>query len=460
MKNNARIGFAAGAAILAGLGLTKCQPAADNRVVTGTTTFDSIQNDGDLIVLTLNGPTTYLESGDGAIGYEVDLIEKFAEEMGLNARFVAVDSVDEMMDGIEDGYAHLGAAGLTITDLRATRVTFGPAYKNVEESVVCHKDGPAPTDLEALSKVRLTVLAGSSYVETLRRLREDHAGLKWQAHPASSAMPMIEMVAHQKTDCTIADSHLAEYARRLYPDLVLPMSVSADQPLGWIYNQKIDGMDTALSAWFAAQHESGYLEALDERWFGHLDEFDYVEVLRFVERVEDRLPQFRDYFEAAAAETTFDWHLLAAQAYQESHWDPEAESTTGVRGLMMLTLPTAEELGVDDRSDPAQSVDGGARYLQRLYDRLPDGIQGEDRLWFALAAYNVGMGHIYDARKLAERQGLDKNQWRDIERVLPLLSRSKYYETVRHGYARGHEPVRYVEKVRDYYNMLRANVPV
>lgn len=460
MTNRARIGFAAGAAIIAGLGLTKCQPASDNRVVTEETTFESIQNDGDLIVLTLDGPTTHLDSGDGPTGYEVDLIKAFADETGLTARFVTVDNVDDMIDGIEAGYAHIGAAGLTITDLRAQRIKFGPAYKNVEESVVCHQDGPAPTDLEELVDVKLTVLAGSSYVETLEHIREDHAGLKWQARPASSAMPMIEMVAAGKTDCTIADSHLAEYARRMHPDLVLPMTISADQPLGWIYNRKIDGMDTALSTWFAEQHENGYLEALDERWFGHLDEFDYVEVLRFVERVDERLPAFRGYFEAAAAETTFDWHLLAAQAYQESHWDPDAQSTTGVRGLMMLTLPTAEELGVDDRTDPAQSVDGGARYLQRLYDRLPDAIEGEDRLWFALAAYNVGMGHIYDARRLAERQGLDKNNWRHIERVLPLLSRSKYYSTVKHGYARGHEPVRYVEKIRDYYNMLRANVPV
>jgi membrane-bound lytic murein transglycosylase F len=127
---------------------------------------------------------------------------------------------------------------------------------------------------------------------------------------------------------------------------------------------------------------------------------------------------------------------------------------------MMLTLPTAEELGVEDRTDPAQSVEGGAKYLRRLYDRIPDGVQGEDRLWFALAAYNVGMGHIYDARRIAERKGLDKNRWDDLRTVLPLLSRPEYYSTVKHGYARGHEPVRYVRKIRDYYRMLRSNEPV
>ncbi|MEM5518806.1 membrane-bound lytic murein transglycosylase MltF [Henriciella sp. AS95] len=460
MKNKARIGLVAGATILSGLVLTQCQPSEDAAIVTDSTTIDSIREGGELVVLTLESPTTYRRSAEVEEGYEIDIVQEFADSIGVKPRYVVMDNVEDLIQAIEDGRGHIGAAGLTMTEARSARVKFGPAYKNVEEAVVCHQKGPAPTSLEALSDVKLTVLAGSSYVETLQALKADHAGLNWATRRAGSAMPMLSAVAMRRVDCTISDSHLAEYARRLYPDLIIPMTVSDDRPLGWIYNQKIGGMDTALKGWFAQQHTNGYLEELDEHWFGHLDEFDYVEVLRFVERVEDRLPEFKNYFQAAAATTEFDWHLLAAQAYQESHWDPDAVSGTGVRGLMMLTLPTAKELGVKDRTDPAQSVEGGARYLQRLYERVPDAVQGEDRLWFALAAYNVGMGHIYDARRIAERKGLDKNSWDDLRTVLPLLSKPEYYKSVKHGYARGHEPVRYVRKVRDYYNMLRANVPV
>ncbi|MEQ8558597.1 MAG: membrane-bound lytic murein transglycosylase MltF [Henriciella sp.] len=460
MDKKVRIGLVAGATLLAGLGMTQCRSAQETALVNDSTTIESVKDSGDLVVLTLKGPTTYRDGEDGANGYEVDMIQAFAEDLGLTPRFVAMDDIDDLIEAIEDGRGHVGAAGLTITDLRAERVNFGPAYKNVEESLVCHQGGPAPTTLDEMGGVNLTVMAGSSYVETLERLKADHPQLKWKARPAGSAMPMLISVAEGRIDCTVADSHIAEYARRLYPDLVMPMALTTDQPLGWIYNGKLEGMDDTLTDWFSQAHASGYLETLDERWFGHLDEFDYVEVLRFVERVEDRLPEYRTYFETAAQETTFDWHLLAAQAYQESHWDADAVSPTGVRGLMMLTLPTAKELGVNDRTDPAQSVDGGARYLQRLYDRLPDGVTGEDRTWFALAAYNIGMGHIYDARRLAERRGLDKNSWEDLEQVLPLLSKRQFYSTVRHGYARGYEPVRYVSKIRDYYNMLRANVPV
>lgn len=460
MAKTFRTGLAAGALVLAFLGLAQCRSPQDAAIVTDSTTVESVREGGRLVVLTLKGPTTFRDIGDGGFGYEVDMVEAFAEQLGVTPRYVVMKDIDALITAIERGQGHIGAAGLTITDARGERVQFGPAYRNVSESVVCHQGGPAPTTLDALSEVNLTVLAGSAYVETLTRLQKDHPQLKWTERAAGSAMPMLIDVAESKLDCTIADSHVAEYARRLHPGLVMPMSLSQDQPLGWIYNSKLTGMDETLSTWFSAAHASGFLETLDERWFGHLDDFDYVEVLRFVERVEDRLPEYRTYFETAAQETAFDWHLLAAQAYQESHWDPDAVSPTGVRGIMMLTLPTAKELGVEDRTDPAQSVEGGARYLQRLYDRLPDGIEGEDRTWFALAAYNIGMGHIYDARRLAERRGLDKNSWDDLEKVLPLLSKKQFYSTLRHGYARGYEPVRYVRKVRDYYNMLRANVPV
>jgi membrane-bound lytic murein transglycosylase F len=371
-----------------------------------------------------------------------------------------MDSIDEMLDAMEDGRAHLAAANLTITDSRIERLSFGPAYKNVEESVVCHQKGPAPKSIAGLNDVRLTVLEGSSYIASLEALKADNPEVQWNTQIGGSALPMLRDVAEQRVDCTVADSHLAEYARRLYPDLIIPMSLTETRPLGWVYNDDITGMDQALAGWFMEAHASGYLEELDESWFGHLDEFDYIEVLRFVERVDERLPRYRNFFEAAADKTQFDWHLLAAQAYQESHWDPDAVSPTGVRGIMMLTRPTAKEVGVSDRTDPQQSVDGGARYLQQLYTRLPDEIGGKDRLWFALAAYNVGMGHIYDARALARRQGLNPDVWTNMERMLPLLTRPKYYKTVKHGYARGYEPVRYVERIRDYYNMLRANVPV
>lgn len=413
---------------------------------------------GELVVATLNGPTTYYRSQGEPTGYEYELVEAFAREHDLDVRFVVMRDIDALFEAVNNRQVHIGAAGLTVTAARGERIEFGPAYKNVTQQLVCHDDMDEPTRLSELSGFRIAVVAGSSYVETLEGIAAEQPGIGWTQRQAGSAMPLLTAVDRGNLDCTVADSNLVAFARRRYPELAIAMDLTPDQPLAWAVAPQTEGLGEALDAWFTQSHENDLLQALDERWYGHLNEFDYIDVVRFIERVDERLPRFRAYFEMAAVDMPFDWTLLAAQAYQESHWDPDARSPTGVEGLMMLTLPTAEEVGIQDRTDPRQSVQGGAAYLEDLYGRIPDGVEGEDRLWFALGAYNVGMGHIYDARALAERRGLDKNSWDDVARVLPLLSEPQHYRQARHGYARGHEPVQYVRKIREYYGMLHANL--
>ncbi|RKQ95324.1 membrane-bound lytic murein transglycosylase MltF [Maricaulis maris] len=419
-------------------------------------TLAVIRERGELVVLTLAGPTSYEAGPDGPTGYEVDLARAFADSLGVTARFEVADSIPDLLNALTAGAGHLAAAGLTQTTERSALLAFAPAYKSVTEQLVCRRDGPTPTRRNALADTDILVLEGSSYEETLRTLQATLPALRWRTMPAGSAMPLLDAVERGDADCTVADSHLTDFARRRHPELVVAQNLSNEQPLAWAYDARVDGLAPALTAWFAEAHDNGLLEALDETWFGQFGDYDYVDIARFVRRVDNRLPRYRRWFEAAAEDLPFEWDLLAAQAYQESHWDPEAVSATGVRGLMMLTLSTAERVGIEDRTDPLQSIRGGAAYLDDLYARVPDGVVGEDRLWFALAAYNVGMGHMYDARRLAERLGRDKNSWDDLAETLPLLSDPQYYSTLRYGYARGHEPVRYVAKIREYRAMLAA----
>ena len=440
-------------AIVAGLFLSHCSPGPQGL---GDTSLDDIRARGELVVLTLEGPTSFAREGGAPVGYEVELAQAFAASLDVEARFETRRDIDGLLDALQRGEGHIAAANLTVTPARRERVTFGPAYKSVTEQLICRRGGREPTSLAALPGTSIRVLAGSSYEETLEALAADHPEITWTARTAGSAMPLLEGVDRGNFDCTVSDSHLADFARRRHPELDSAMQLTEERPLAWAHNGTIEGLPEALSSWFASVHESGFLADLDERWFGRFGEFDYVDVARFVRRVQSRLPQYRTSFERAANTVPFDWELLAAQAYQESHWDPDAVSATGVRGLMMLTLSTAERVGIDDRTDPEQSIEGGTAYLGELYERVPDGVTGEDRIWFALAAYNVGMGHMYDARALAERLGRDKNSWDDLARTLPLLTDPQYYETLRYGYARGHEPVRYVEKVREYRALLEA----
>ncbi len=420
-------------------------------------TLATIRERGELVVLTLAGPTSLIENEDGPpSGYEVDLANAFAASLGVTARFEVAASLPDLFDALAAGDGHVAAAGLTLTPERSERLAFSPVYKSVTEQLVCRRGGVSPTRLERLPDADIVVLEGSSYEETLRAIGVTHTALRWRTRPGGSAMPLLEAVDDGQADCTIADSHLADFARRRHPELIVARNLTGEQPLAWAYDARIDGLGEALSAWFATAHADGLLEALDETWFGRFGDYDYVDVARFVRRVENRLPRYRRLFEAAADELPFEWELLAAQAYQESHWDPDAVSATGVRGLMMLTLSTAERVGIDDRTDPEQSIVGGAAYLDDLYERVPDSVTGPDRLWFALAAYNVGMGHMYDARRLAERLGRDKDSWDDLAETLPLLSDPAHYSTLRYGYARGHEPVRYVAKIREYRALLAA----
>lgn len=418
-------------------------------------TLEDIREAGELVVVTAPGPTSYaLNEADEPVGYEVELVQAFAEHLGVPVRFEVKDNLRGVLAAIADGEAHIAAAGITRTEIREDFYTFGPSYKTVREQVVCRRFGARAREPADLAEVDLAVVGGSSYEETLRALKAEHPEISWRPVEAPSAMPLLEQVQEERLDCTVADSTLVAHARLSYPELLTPLDLASERSLAWITAPETPELMAALQGWFAGVHEGELLADLDERWYGHTRRFDYVDTARFVRRIDERLPALRRHFIEAAQETGIDWRWLAAQAYQESHWDPDAVSATGVRGIMMLTLPTANELGVEDRTDPAQSIDGGARYLRDLYDRLPEEVTGDDRLFKAFAAYNIGMGHLYDARRLAFRQGLDANVWPVMRETLPMLTEPAHYETVRYGYARGHEPVQYVRNIRRYRVLL------
>jgi membrane-bound lytic murein transglycosylase F len=181
---------------------------------------------------------------------------------------------------------------------------------------------------------------------------------------------------------------------------------------------------------------------------------DRVGMFQFLQQVRERLPDLLPLFQDVATAYDMDWRLLAAMGYQESHWNPEASSYTGVRGVMMLTRRTANQLGVTDRLNPEQSIEGGARYFLRLRSRIPKRIQEPDRSWMALAAYNLGMGHLEDVRVLTQKQGGNPDSWEDVSQRLELLRQEKWHQQTRYGYARGLEAKQYVENIRSYYEIL------
>lgn len=416
--------------------------------------IERIKEQGKLVVVTRNAPTTYYEGRDGATGFEYDLVSAFAEQLGVEVELVVRDNPAEILAMIAAGEADIAAAGLTRTRQREERVLFSHSYQDVTQQVVCRRGGAQPSQVEDLLELSIEVPADTSYVEQLNQLQQDYPELSWQVQPEHNTEYLLEKVWQRELDCTIGDSNIVAVNQRYMPELTVRFDISEPQPLAWALPPQAKGLQEELNNWLEQFREGGELQALVNKYYGFIDVFDYVNTRVFQRKVKTLLPKYQALFEEAGKKHGIDWALLAAQAYQESHWDRRARSPTGVRGIMMLTLPTAREVGIKSRLDAKQSIFGGAKYLADLRSRLPEEITEPDRTWIALAAYNVGMGHVYDARKLARELGINPDLWHDFREVLPLLSQKKYYKDLRYGYARGSEPVRYVQRIRNYHDML------
>jgi len=421
--------------------------------------IDDLVGSKELIVLTRNAPTTWYEGRDSIAGPEYDLINSFALHHKLNVRFEIIDSIDEILAAISSEKAHIGAAGITITEQRKKQgVIFTAPYQKITQQLVCRRGRALPRTVDDLVDRNLTIINGSSYIETLEKLKLITPDLNWQVSKDEDTEQLMEKVWNNKNDCTLADSNIVSINRRYYPELLVAFPISDEQSLAWVLSPKWSGLKSSIDAWLSEIEENGELAVIMERYYGHVELYDYVDIKHFRKRINKRLPKYQNYFKTAATKYELPWTLLAAQAYQESHWNPKAKSPTGVRGMMMLTLNTAKSVGVTNRLDPVQSINGGAKYLRRMIKRIPAEIEGEDRIWFALAAYNVGYGHLNDARKLAKQLGKNPDRWLDIKEILPLLSNKKYYRTLKHGYARGSEPVRYVHSIREYQQILEQQL--
>ncbi|MBT8422563.1 MAG: membrane-bound lytic murein transglycosylase MltF, partial [Gammaproteobacteria bacterium] len=420
-------------------------------------TLEEVLETGQLRVITRNSPTTFYRGPFGFEGPEYDRVEafrarleeKFARTISID--YQTADTLNEIFAALESGRAHIAAASLTITDDRRQRVAFAPAYQTVSQYLVYRLNSGRPRSLDALAGKSLEVISGSSFAETLTRLQQEHSDLAWGENPHAETSDLLLAVQEREIDYTVVDSN-DYYVHRYYmPDLRKAFKLKEDDKLAWALHPQATALLDEIETFFAAPETGELMATIKERYYGHTNRFDYVGTRTFKRHYVSRLPNYIDLFHTAEDKTGIDWRLLAAIGYQESHWDPTAVSPTGVRGMMMLTSATAGGLGVQDRHDAAESVAAGAQYFRNIYNRLED-IPDPDRTWFALAAYNVGYGHLQDARRLARRRNKDPDSWVVIREMLPLLTKREYYSQVPHGYARGWEPVRYVRNIRTYYD--------
>jgi len=423
------------------------------------TILDKIKKSKTLNVVFLNAPSSYYIGSNGPQGFEYDLLKSYADSLGVKLNITTANTIKEAIELSKNPDIHITSASLAKTKEREKSFNFGPSYFEVQEQVICSRqmlwDGVFPKDVEDLEGLKIMVGVDTSYSETIKQLQEDGFDINATYTSEYSTEELIQKVSLKEIDCTIAASNIYSLNRRYFPNVALAFSISNREQLAWVLTPNSKNLEADMYSWLNTYNQSGAMAQLKDHYYSFVLFFDYYNTKMFYKRIDSRLPKYKAYFKKFGQLYNIPCSVLAAQSYQESHWNPKARSFTGVRGLMMLTRRTAKVLGVKNRLDPEQSIKGGARHLNQMRKYVPQEVVGEDRMKFALAAYNVGMGHIQDAQKLAKKMGLNQNVWSDLKRALPLLSQKKYYKTLKHGYARGSEPVKYVDSIYDYRDILQ-----
>jgi membrane-bound lytic murein transglycosylase F len=437
----------------------------------------------ELVVMIRPGPVVYFPGPDGTpVGFDADLARRFAAELQLPLRFVTVDSAARLIAAVARGQAHLGAGGLFrprlppsrpaakdgATGTRpgrersrgfAAKVLWSAGFATVEPLLIYNSDSYKPTGWRDLDGATVAYLGGTGLDSDVRAVAARHPGVRFRGLDGPSAIGLLAQVSDGSIGYAIVGSLTVAAARNVYLDFEVAFPAGEKRELAWIVPSRYPRLLAALDRFLAHSRSDGLVDRLAERYVPDARAFARPDASAFLDSIRTLLPQWKAMFGDAQAHTGVEWRLLAAIAYQESKWDPYAVSETGVRGFMQITEETAKQLGIADLLDPGESVLGAARYLRDLKSKLPARIGEPDRTWLALAAFNIGLGHLEDARVLAQKQKLNPDLWSDVRKALPLLALPEFHAGARNGYARGGMPVAFVDRVRAYYDILLAHQP-
>lgn len=416
--------------------------------------LEQIRARGEVRVVTLNLPTCYYLGAQGTEGLEFDLATAYAAKLGVRLTMYPVANERALQAELAAGRADIAAASLTNTAEWSRVADAAEPYTLIPQLVVYHRNGVKPRETLQLESAKLAVRAGSPQERILQRLKATVAPtLQWEETAPSLADP-VEDVESGGAEYALTDEREFSFAHHLYPNVLVGFALPEKRPVQWLVRRGAPALLASVNTFFHELAASGRLPQMVQESSGDTRPFAYEESREFQSHVADRLPQFRGWFEAAATQSGIDWRLLAAVGYQESKWDPHAASDEGAVGIMMLTADTAQAMGIKDRTNPEQNIAAGARYLAQVREMIPERIAEPDRTWLTVAAYNVGFGHLEDARIIAQSRGKNPDSWADVRQVLPLLAQERWYDRAKRGYARGWEPVQFVDRIQRFLTLL------
>ncbi|HEY9099492.1 MAG TPA: membrane-bound lytic murein transglycosylase MltF [Thiobacillus sp.] len=415
-----------------------------------------VESTGELRVGTRNSPATYYVSHDGeTAGFEHDLVEAFSQSENWSLKWVEKSRPEALYKLLEKSQIHLAASALPQAVVKDRHLISGPILFETPVHIVYRATGRSPRNLNELAGKNVALIIGSGHTAMMMRLKRKHPKLTWSALDNIWPEELLAQLQTGKYDAVVINGMDFDPMRSFYPELSVAFDLPDKQKIVWaLPRDSTQLLRNTLARFIEKARRDGTLKRIYERYFGHVKQLDSTDIIGILQRRPIRLPPLRRHFREAQTLTNIDWRLLAAIGYQESQWNALATSPTGVRGLMMLTGETADRMGVNNRLDPRQSILGGARYLTLMKDSLPTRISEPDRTWLALAAYNQGLGHMEDARRITQARGGNPDSWADVKEALPYLSRGTYSKVTKFGYARGYEALQFAENIRSYYDIL------
>jgi membrane-bound lytic murein transglycosylase F len=417
-------------------------------------TLHKILKAGQIAVITRNSAHCFYTYRDKPMGFEYELAKAFADYLGVRLKVQIIEDWEEMIPALVNGTGAFIAAGMTITPKRKKQAAFSDGYMDIQQHIISRRNQAKIKKPGDLSGKTIHVRTATSYHERLEELQKQGVDFTIELHPDLPTEELIQRVDKGDIDFTIADSNVALLNRRHYPGAIMKGAISQLQQLGWAVHPEALRLKAKMNSFFKIIKGNGKYDEIYNKYYGDVENFDYVDLSIFHRRIKTRLSRYSPFIKAAAKKHGFDWRLISAQIYQESHLNPLAKSPAGAKGLMQLLSSTARSLGVKDIYDPVENINAGVQHLKNLYE-LFENADGKDRLLISLAAYNIGQGHVWDARQLAIKMNLDPNSWESLAQTLPLLSLRKYYKNSKYGYCRGTEPVLYINQIMVYYDILK-----
>jgi len=424
--------------------------------------FKEILERGKLVASIDYNSTNYFIYRGGPAGYEYEMLNAYANYIGVDLELLVNDDFEAAVAALNEGKADLIAMGLTINSDRNTVVDFTKPTGQTRQVLVQRKpqnwrrmasmekidESLIRNPLDLAGKV-VYIPRHSSFAQRLRNLQHEMGDSITIVEFPQTSERLIEMVAKGEIEYTVSDEHIALVNQKYFTDIDVNTPISFPQHLAWAVAKSSDSLKQNINQWIYEFYDTKIARFIYNKYFINPRSLQYAH--KYYSIRSGKISNWDELLKEKSKDLAWDWRLVASVVYQESRFEPQAISWMGAFGLMQLMPGTAEMYGVDSMSPPEDNLTAGISYLKSLDHRFEDIVEDkEQRKKFVLAAYNVGIAHVFDARRLAEKYGRNPNIWEDnVDFFLLNKSDPKYYNdsVVYYGYCRGEETYKYVNDI-------------